>query len=94
VEILKILEVTLDQDLVIDALETVSPVCHCLDIWRDLPIVRLEVQFGGRAFSRVEIDLGKYPESFVLGKVASDCEAAWIGQQSDLFLRVEMLNDQ
>jgi len=53
----------------------------------------VEVLFGGRAFSRVEIDLGKYPESIVLGKDARDCEAACIRLHNDVFLWVEMLED-
>jgi len=86
--------VALDQDLVIGALEVVSPLFHCLDNRQELPIVRVIVLFGKRAFSRVEIDWAKNPESVVQVKNAGDCEATCIGQQDDRFLQVEMLDDR
>jgi len=86
--------VALDQDLVIGALEIVSPLFHCLDNRQELPIVRVVVLFGGRAFSRVVIDWAKNPESVVLVEDAGDCEAACIGLQNDRFLRVEVLEDR
>ena len=93
-EILEILEVTLDQDLVIGARQILSPLFHCLDYRQELLIVHVVVLIGGEAFSRVEIDWVKNPESVILVEDASDCEAACIGLQNDRFLRVEMLEDQ
>jgi len=86
--------VALDQDLVISALEIVSPLFHCLKNRQELPIIRVIVLFGRRAFSRVEIDWAKNPESVVLVEDAGDCEAACIGLQNDQFLRVEMLENR
>jgi hypothetical protein len=86
--------VALDQDLVISAVEIVSPLFHCLDNRQELPIVRVVVLFAGTAFSRVEIDCAKNPESVVLVEDAGDCEAACIGLQNDRFLPVEVLEDQ
>jgi len=83
-----------DQDLVISALEIVSPLFHCLDNHQELPIVCVVVLFGGRAFSSVEIDWAKNPESVIVVKDAGDCEAACIGLQNDRFLRVEVLEDR
>jgi hypothetical protein len=85
--------VALDQDLVISALEIVSPLFHCLDNRQQLPSVCVIVLFGGRALSRVEIDWAKNPESVVLVDDAGDCEAASIGLQNDRFLWVEVLED-
>jgi hypothetical protein len=93
-EILEILVVALDQDLVIGALEIVSPLFQCLDNCEDLPIVSVVVLFSGRVFSRVEIDWAKNPKSVVLVKDAGDCTAACIGLQNDRFLRDEMLEDR
>ena len=53
--------VALNQDLVISALEIVSPLFHCLDNRQELPIVRVFVLSGGRPFSRVEIDWARLP---------------------------------
>jgi hypothetical protein len=78
-EMLEIFVVALDQDIAIGTLEIVSPWFHCLDHCQVLPIVRVVVLFGGRAFSGVEIDLAKNPESVVLVEDAGDCEAACIG---------------
>jgi len=86
--------VALNQDLLISALEIVSPLFHCLDNRQELPIVCVVVLFGRRAFSRVEIDCAKNHEYVVLVKDAGDCETACIGLQNDQFLRVEMLEDQ
>ena len=93
-EVLEVLVVTLDQDLVIGALEIVSPLLYCLDNHQELPILRVVVLFGRRAFSRVEIDWAKNPESVVLVKDAGDCKAACIGLQNHRFLRVEMRENQ
>jgi len=93
-EILEILVVTLDQDLVIGALEMVSPLFHCIDNRQELPIIRVVVLLGAGAFSRVEIDWVKNPESVILVEDAGDCEAACVGLQNDRFLRVEMLEDR
>jgi len=92
-EILENLVVTLDQDLVIGAVQIVSPLFHCLDNRQELPIVRVVVLFGGGAFSRVEMDWAKNPKSAVLVEDAGDREAACIGLQNGRFLRVEMLQD-
>jgi hypothetical protein len=81
--------VALDQDLVISALEIVSPLFHCLDNRQELPIVRVVVLFGERAFSRVKIDWAKNPESVVLVEDAGDCEACCIGLQNDRFCRLK-----
>jgi len=70
--------VALDQDLVIGALEIVSPSFHCLDNRQELPIVRVVGLFGGRAFSRVEVDWVKNPESVVLVRDAGDWQATCI----------------
>jgi hypothetical protein len=78
---------------VISALEIVSPLLHCLGNCQELPIVRVVVLFGARAFSRVEIDWAKNPESLVLVGDAGDCEAACIRLQNDRFLLVEVLED-
>jgi len=86
--------VTLDQDLVIGALEIVSPVFHCVDNRQVLPIVPVVVLFGGGAFSRVEIDWAKNPNSVVHVEDAGDCEAACIGLQNAPFLPVQMLEDR
>ena len=86
--------VALDQDLVISALEIVSPLFHCLDNRQELPIVRVVVLSGRRSFSRGEIDWAKNPESVVLVEDASDCEAACSGLQNDQYLQVEMREDQ
>ena len=64
--------VALDQDVVIGALEIVSPLCHCLNDRPELPIVSDVVLFTRRAFSRVEIDWAKNPESVVVVKDAGD----------------------
>jgi len=85
--------VGLDQDLVIGALEIVSPLYHCLDNRQELPIVQVVVLVGGRAFSGVEIDWVKNPKSVILVEDADDCEPAWFGLYNDWFLRVEMLDD-
>jgi hypothetical protein len=42
--------------------------------------------------SAVEIDVSKSPKSIKLVKDTGDCEAAWIGLQSDWFMLVEMVN--
>ena len=86
--------VALDQDLVISALEIVSPLFCCLHNRQELPIVRVVVLFGGRAFSRVEIDWAKNPKSVLLVEAGSDCEVACIGLQNDWFLRAEVLEDR
>jgi len=86
--------VALDQDLVISALEIVSPLFHCVDDCQELPNVRVVVSFAGRAFSRVEIDLAKNPKFVILVEDAGDCQAAYIGLQNDRFLRVEVLQDR
>jgi hypothetical protein len=93
-EILEILMVALDQNLVVGALEIVSPLFHCLDNCQELPIVHVVGLFGGTVFSRVEIDWAKNPKSVVLVKDAGECEAACIGLQNDRFLRDEMLEDR
>jgi len=85
--------VALDQDLVISALEVVSPLFHCLDNRQELPIVRVVVLFNAGELLRVEIDWAKNPESVVLVKDAGDWEAACIGLQNDRFLQVDMLED-
>jgi len=80
--------VTLDQDLLIGALEIVSPLFHCLENRQELPTVRVVVLFGGGSFSRVEIDWATNAESVVLVEDAGDCGAACIGLQNDRFLWV------
>ena len=93
-EILEIYVVTLDQDLLIGALEIVSPLFHFLQNGQELPMVQVIVLFGGGAFPRVKIDWAKNPESIVLVKDAGDCEAACIGLQNDRSLRGELLEDR
>ena len=78
-EVLEVLVVALDEDLVMGAIEIVSPLFHCLDNCQELPIVRVIVLFGRRAFSRVEIDWAKNPESIVLVEEAGHCKAGCIG---------------
>jgi hypothetical protein len=78
-QILEILVVALDQDLVISALEMLSPFCHCLDNHQEPHMVHVVVLFGGRAFSGVEIDWAKNPRLVVLFEDAGECEAACIG---------------
>jgi hypothetical protein len=93
-EILETLVFALDQDLVIDALEIVSPLYHRLDNHKDLPISGVVVLFSGSAFSSVEIDWAKNTESVVQVKHSGDCTAACIGQQNYQFLQLEMLENQ
>jgi hypothetical protein len=54
--VVKIYMVALDQDLVIGALETVSPLFHCSNNRQQLLIVRVIGFYGWGAFLRVEID--------------------------------------
>ena len=93
-ELLEVVVVALDQDLVIGAVEVVSLIFDCLDNRQEVKIVSLVVLFWRRAFSIVEITRGKNPESVVLVKDAGDCDAAYLGQQNDRFLPVEMLEDR
>ena len=71
--------VSLDQDLGIGALEILFPMFQCLDNRQELPIVRVIVLFGRRAYSRLQIAWAKNPESNILVKDAGVCEAACIG---------------
>ena len=86
--------VALDQDLVIGAREVVYPLFDHVDDCQELPMIRVVVLFGRRAFSRVQIDRSKDPESVVLVKDGGDCEATCIGLQHDRILQDEMLENQ
>jgi len=92
-EVLQILILARDPDLVIHALETVFPFVHCLNQWQLLPLVCVVVLFDSRAFSRVEIDRAKNPESVPVVKQASIYEAASIGLQNNHVLRFDMMED-
>lgn len=84
-ELLEILMVSLDQDLVVGALELVSPWLHCVDNRQELPFVRVVVLCRWRTFLRVQIDCAKNPESVELVKHVADSTAAFIGLKNDQF---------
>jgi len=78
---------------VIGTLKIVSPLFLCLDKCEELRIMGVVVLFGGRAFSRVDIDRAKNPVSVILVKNAGVWYAARIRLQNDQSLSAEMLED-
>lgn len=93
-EVLHIDMLALDQDLVIGALQIVSPLIQCFDDCYKLLIILVIVLFRQGALVRVDIDLSKQTESVILVKHAGNCDASCISLQNDQFLQVEMLQDQ
>lgn len=88
---LHILKVTLHQDLEIGTLEIVSPLIQCFDNRQNRPIIHVIVPFDQGAPPSASIHCSNDPESVVLADDAGDCEAGWIGLQTDLFWRVGMV---
>jgi len=58
--------VALYKDLVIRSLEVVTPLLHSLHNGQEVPIARVAVLFGTRAYSGGEVDWSENAETFVL----------------------------